>query len=302
MSARALVFCFALLLAPPAAAGPGAPGWRSGWGLTSPLPRAPVADPATIAPARLRLHTDGGQWRAQVDNRLHGPVQIDLQAADGRRMAGLPLRTVLAVQATVALNGLPAPTPQQRLDLQLRAVPGDPAARVQDVPYALPFTAAPVRISQGPGGGSSHHDAGNQHALDFALAEGTPVLAARPGVVMEVRDGFGAGTDAPGQDREQVNLVRVLHADGSMAVYAHLLAGAMAVHPGQQVATGQPLGRSGNSGFSSGPHLHFVVQVNAGMQLRSVPVRILTPAGLLRPAREPRPTPARPSPAPAAPG
>jgi len=52
------------------------------------------------------------------------------------------------------------------------------------------------------------------------------------------------------------------------------------------VQAGQPLGLSGNSGFSTAPHLHFVVQVNRGMGLRSVPVRIFTAQGQLQFARD----------------
>ncbi|KAG1252036.1 hypothetical protein G6F68_011979 [Rhizopus microsporus] len=91
---------------------------------------------------------------------------------------------------------------------------------------------------------------------------------------MQIQDGFRGN----GQDRERdgarANFIRVLHSDGSMALYGHLQAGGMRVRRGQAVQAGQPIGLSGNSGYSSAPHLHFVVQVNRGMGLRSVPVRI----------------------------
>ena len=59
-----------------------------------------------------------------------------------------------------------------------------------------------------------------------------------------------------------------------MAVYAHLQPGGVLVRTGQRVRRGQPIGLSGNTGFSSGPHLHFVVQVNRGMRLESIPFRM----------------------------
>jgi len=58
------------------------------------------------------------------------------------------------------------------------------------------------------------------------------------------------------------------------------------VRSGQRVDAGQRIGLSGNTGYSTAPHLHFVVQANSGMQLRSVPVRIVTPQGELHFARE----------------
>src|SRR5690625_5722784 len=60
----------------------------------------------------------------------------------------------------------------------------------------------------------------------------------------------------------RANFVRILHDDGSMALYAHLDYGGVSVRDGQRVKRGQRIGRSGNTGFSTGPHLHFVVQVN----------------------------------------
>jgi murein DD-endopeptidase MepM/ murein hydrolase activator NlpD len=71
----------------------------------------------------------------------------------------------------------------------------------------------------------------------------------------------------------------VLHEDGTMAVYAHLQPESVIVRPGQRVNTGQRLGASGNTGFSTGPHLHFALQVNRGMELVSIPFRMDAPNG-----------------------
>lgn len=71
-----------------------------------------------------------------------------------------------------------------------------------------------------------------------------------------------------------------------MAVYAHLQANGVLVRSGQRVEAGQRIGVSGNTGYSTAPHLHFVVQANTGMQLRSIPVRIVAPQGELQFARE----------------
>ena len=108
------------------------------------------------------------------------------------------------------------------------------------------------------------------YALDFGVAEGTPVLAARAGVVMQVEENFRAhGLDPRFADR--ANFVRVLHEDGSMALYAHLAPASLLARPGDRVVVGQMVGKSGNTGLSTGPHLHFAIQRNPGMSLVSIP-------------------------------
>ena len=84
--------------------------------------------------------------------------------------------------------------------------------------------------------------------IDYALYQGTPVLAAMDGTVSRVAKlstGYG------------VHVV-VDHEKGLQTVYAHL--SVISVLTGQKVKAGDELGRSGSTGNSTGPHLHFEVR------------------------------------------
>jgi murein DD-endopeptidase MepM/ murein hydrolase activator NlpD len=84
--------------------------------------------------------------------------------------------------------------------------------------------------------------------LDFPAPHGTPVLAARTGVVTVAESIAGYGST-----------VALKHELGASTLYAHL--SAILVQPGEKVAAGQPLGRVGATGAATGPHLHFEVRV-----------------------------------------
>ena len=85
--------------------------------------------------------------------------------------------------------------------------------------------------------------------IDYAVPVGTPVRAAAAGVVAETGDFFFNG-----------NSVYLDHGQGVVTLYCHLARADVA--PGERVAAGQVIGLSGNTGRSSGPHLHWTVLAN----------------------------------------
>ncbi|MGY1519491.1 M23 family metallopeptidase [Luteimonas sp. A482] len=242
-----------------------------------------AAQAEAAAVARLRVEPADGGALAWVDNLLAGPIEVMLHADGGAASTSdpaLPARGTVQPHSAALLARIGHGNPR----LRVIAVPGSPNARPRDVEYAWPLPSAPLRIQQAWGGGFSHDDAENRHAVDFAAPVGTPVVAARDGVVMQAEAGFDEA--APGEDEAtllaRANFIRVLHDDGTMALYAHLQAGGVLVRVGQLVRRGQAIGRSGNTGHSTAPHLHFVVQANRGMRLASVPFRMFGPEGILR--------------------
>lgn len=215
-------------------------------------------------------------------NRLAGPVELELSFGTLENMVSeppTPLRVVLPAQRETKVASLRAAEPglTARYSLSYRAVPGDPGATPRlDYAYGVPLAAdARYEVHQGFGGRFSHTDPQSFHAVDLAVDEGTPVLAARSGVVMQVEEDFhGAGLDAE-KFATRANHVRIVHEDGTMAVYAHLKLESVVVGVGQYVREGQKIGLSGNTGFSSGPHLHFAIQVNKGLVLETIPFRFV---------------------------
>ncbi|HEX6572085.1 MAG TPA: M23 family metallopeptidase, partial [Steroidobacteraceae bacterium] len=72
---------------------------------------------------------------------------------------------------------------------------------------------------------------------------------------------------------------------GTYAIYAHLQLDTVRVRPGQRVGRGEYIANSGNTGFSSGPHLHFVVLRNVGLRSESLPVTFAGVGGTVVAAR-----------------
>jgi murein DD-endopeptidase MepM/ murein hydrolase activator NlpD len=160
--------------------------------------------------------------------------------------------------------------------IQLHARFGNPEARPAEYAYRLPYRAGKTfAVLQGFHGTFSHRGS-NEFAVDFDCPVATPVLATRPGIVVASNAAAqGAGTTPDFLEYRRTNFVLVLHDDGTLGEYMHLAPSGIEVSPGQRVERGQELALSGNTGFSSTPHLHFQVMTASddGISARSFPIR-----------------------------
>lgn len=125
---------------------------------------------------------------------------------------------------------------------------GDPNATHTKPGYALPFPAGKeYECSQGFDNQGGTH--AGEYAADFEMPTGSAVTAARRGVVVFV-----------GRGRRDAWAVRLRHDDGTYATYAHLTTNSETVDVGDAVDVGDTLAKSGDTGQSTGPHLHFQVE------------------------------------------
>jgi len=237
---------------------------------------------------RIKLSQDGTKESPiyRVFNDFWGPVEIELKLLDARNVLSeppLPARFVIPGQKEQVLVGLAAMNPalgyQYRLGMTF--VPGAPIREpVSGIVLLPPFPAGEqYPVSQGFRGEKTHTSPDSEFAIDIAMPVGTSVHAVRTGTVMDVEEDFNRGGTNLEKFGDKANHVRVLHEDGTMALYAHLDLASVIVRPGARIRAGQKIARSGNTGFSSGPHLHLAIQQNTGMKLISVPFSFQTPEG-----------------------
>ena len=245
----------------------------------------PLADPGSLADMQIDRHGESSD--VYVSNRLAGPLEIQLSLSNASNVQTepqLPLRQVLGANERALVSRIGAGRVDQPSSyvVGLMAVPGDPKTIARDVAYSLPVDEnSDWQLGQAFHGGFSHTDLQNLYAVDIIVREGTPILAARGGIVMQVESGFDRAGLNKEKYAERANLIRILHDDGSMAIYAHLRENGVMVRVGQKVSLGQLIGYSGNTGYSSGPHLHFCVQINSVGHLVSIPFRMVGPNGFL---------------------
>lgn len=239
---------------------------------------------------RLQLGQEAGpnQTGFYLYNDYAGPVECEMALTEQqnlRAVPSLPRRFTIGAGKSPILFRVERTDPRQPWTYRIsyRCVVGVPGARVApDIPYLPPLApGATFRIGQGFGGAFSHTNPENRYAVDITMPIGTPVHAARDGVVMAVDNDFFRNGLTP-EARQEANKIRILHPDGSMAVYAHLDLERATVYPNLRIKAGDLIGYSGNTGYSTGPHLHFAVQINTGMALVSVPFKFVTISGLLR--------------------
>jgi murein DD-endopeptidase MepM/ murein hydrolase activator NlpD len=203
------------------------------------------------------------QWKAQAASLPVGGVAfggVDGATAVARirqmQQAGLPaLSRVAAWTITASMTGIVAAgamlQPALAFNADLRPAPlsMQPAAPAPAAPAAWRYPLEKMRVT---GFFGVHRDVlpTPHKGIDLAAAKGTPVHAVADGVVI------AAGALAE-NDGRYGNAVIIEHG-GRRSLYAHL--DSIAVKTGDRLAAGQEIGAVGETGFATGPHLHFEVR------------------------------------------
>ncbi|MFJ8230419.1 M23 family metallopeptidase [Streptomyces sp. NPDC094448] len=213
----------------------------------------------------------------RVTSRFPRPAFLRTRA--GILVAGLGATAVLGTGAAFAVEatGSPSAAPVKAAEKAPEAAKA--AAPVKAVPQSAPKAAAPAWVkplgsytlsaTYGKAGGMW---ASNHSGQDFAVPTGTPVVSIGAGTVVK------AGPNGAGDGPAYGNAVVVKHNNGMYSQYAHL--STVNVSAGQTVKAGQLIAKSGNTGNSSGPHLHMEIRTTPNYGSSVDPVGFLRSVGV----------------------
>ena len=149
----------------------------------------------------------------------------------------------------------------------------DPGALPKSGSGVLKWPLASVKITQYFGNTAFAtanpivYNGGGHNGVDFRAAIGTPIIASKEGVVAGV-----GNTDQSCNGVSYGKWVLIKHTNNLSTLYAHL--SIIKVSGGQQVEIGQLVGYSGDTGYATGPHLHFGVFASEGIEIKSYKSRI----------------------------
>jgi len=214
-----------------------------------------------------KKNINDNSFSLMVKNPFYAPIEIALRSP----LTNKSIRKLVAAKSTIEL--LKSQTPLAKIKYQWML--GDSNAVADKFLYHMPFSSRlPYLITQAFNGEFSHFHQQSYYAVDIAMDVGTVINAVRAGTVIWVKDDFHmSGQTSYFYDK--ANVIKVLHEDGTFALYAHILLGTAVVKAGDKVNVGDKLARSGSSGYSTGPHLHFVIIKNENFELVSVPFKFI---------------------------
>jgi murein DD-endopeptidase MepM/ murein hydrolase activator NlpD len=169
------------------------------------------------------------------------------------------------------------PTPGAAAHFQIdnaRAQYGDYTVTSDSFVYGLPYRAGEAYTVGNAWNGFGAHTGDMAFAVDFLMPIGTPVLAARDGVVFATEASFSQGGNDPSLG-SKANYVYIRHDNGTYGRYLHFKQGGVAVEVGQPVKRGQLIGYSGMVGWATAPHLHFDVATAKDVTtMRTLPAKL----------------------------
>lgn len=231
-------------------------------------------------------YRDGAEITLRATNLQEYPITFSMRVRGGGYTSDGPKSITRTLQGTESETVMRLQDNRNRQSGDIRIAcdwtVGDKDAEHDDEQvYLFPYAnASRYRLIQAYGSSLSHTGL-EEYALDFYMDVGTPVHAARSGVVAHLEESNDKGCWEKGCGKF-ANFVVILHDDGTTGEYYHLKKDGALVDVGQRVAAGEQIALSGNTGHTTTPHLHFAVYRAASWgSTRSIPVRFLTVDGVI---------------------
>jgi len=222
----------------------------------------------------LDVKPDGKYLIYKAHNPFHAVIQCFLQFKDN-----LGVKRVSEMLDADSTRILYKSKPNEKKRVyNFWCVIGDPKSQPLTTLVLPPFLDfKPMKISQGFKGRFSHQSQPGLYAVDIGMSVGTKIVAVKKGVVISTKDDYAAAGVSSPFFFDKANYVNIMHDDGTYAIYAHLLLGSVKVKKSQMIEAGQVIGLSGNTGYSTGPHLHFAIMHNAKGRTESIPFKFSQP-------------------------
>lgn len=249
--------------------------------------KSSFADPQQY-PFKLAIRSESGKQVVIAQNNGPAPILATVNLLNPDKAfidPASPIVLLVKPKESIPFASIHGATAGQhyRISTSYKFSIGDPdALHDPSAIYRLPFRdGQPLMVGQVFGGKITTHTASDsRYAIDFDVPIGTPVLASRRGRVVDVDQVYSEGGNAPSL---KANHVLILHDDGTLGMYSHFSANRINVSLGEWVEAGTLIGYSGNTGYSTGPHLHFAVLTNVrtpdgSAEYISVPVTFVNEA------------------------
>ena len=218
-------------------------------------PRPPKKPLERTQQVKIDYELLNSELNIHLANLLKCPVRILINSSQD-----LPWKMVLLKPQQDTL--LSTPWKEVIPEITFGAKYGDPSLPVNSTPIEFPFSRGrDIKILQGYDGSFTHNHDFSKFALDFSMPVGDTLYAATSGYVIEMMEGYKYG----GNDESWIEFGnKIMYYDpqsNRFFLYSHLIQNGSFVTEGEYIEAGQPIGLSGNTGYSSTPHLHFAVLV-----------------------------------------
>lgn len=187
-------------------------------------------------------------------------IYIDIDSENMQSNKSFPIKLVLKAKSKLKVAHLRIIKTNQKSGFKISYswMHGSYIATSNNFSYKFPYKLnTSHKVGQGFNTKKTHQGL-DKYAIDWNMTIGTPIHAARSGYVIDFKQDSNTGGKTK-KFMDKANYIKILHRDGSIGVYAHLKYNGVMVKKGKYISQGSLIGYSGNTGFSTGPHLHFHV-------------------------------------------